>query len=164
MEIFDLLQLAANKADAWNQLQQLFIAVSTALLALVAASSKPLSKQSAAVICIGFSFFLIGNYKAFSDYHSIREKIVEITCDAKGNLDETHLCIIAKKDSIIKLAEEMGPPGKIRFIFLLGHWHISSCWPMVYSLQKKSKRMKVFLFQLFIHVVWLVKYILLNYR
>ena len=138
MTISDLLQFAANRADAWNILWQLFIAVATALLAIVSASNKPLSKQTSIIICVGFLLFLVGNYKSFHNYHSIRSHIVKMVCNETDQIDNKSWGI-CQKNSVVFLVKKMGPPEKgefTLFYFTLGIIVLSGLWYIPYKRRK----------------------------
>lgn len=131
MTAAELIDLAANRADAWNTLWQLHIAVSTALLALVTASGKPLSRLASVIICTAFLVFLWGNYTAFSDYHDVRNSIEQLLTKEQPAEHERALIVfnsgsenIVTIQEIRTLSEKIGPPTKDEF--RLYYWMIGA--------------------------------------
>lgn len=138
MDISTLFDLASNRADAWNTLWQLYIAVSTGVLAIVTASAKPLSKPSTAIIGVGFILFLIANSDAFKNYITVRTQIHEMITASVENKSLIAKADFKDKADIVRLSENLSVPSneflgvKLFFIFywaigilvLLGVWFI----------------------------------------
>lgn len=138
MDISTLFDLASNRADAWNTLWQLYIAVSTGVLAIVTASAKPLSKPSTAIIGVGFILFLIANSYAFKNYITVRTQIHEMIIASVENKSLIAKADFKDKADIVRLSENLSVPSneflgvKLFFIFyweigilvLLGVWFI----------------------------------------
>nr|WP_320191637.1 hypothetical protein [uncultured Desulfobacter sp.] len=131
MKLSDLFNLASNRSDAWNNLWQLYIGISTALLAIVSASSKALTKPSSAIICFGFIAFVAGNYSAFLNYHKTRKQIhkmiVEQLSDERyKNISEN---TYNNSNEIETLSNLIGPPLKYignKPAFFYYYWIISA--------------------------------------
>ncbi len=131
MNLPDLLNLAANRSDAWNNLWQLYIAISTALLAIVSASSEPLSKGSSFIICVGFTVFIVGNYSAFLNYYKTRNQIHKMIVEHLSENQE-----LSRNENgyinnygINELSKLIGPPLKKinnKPAFFYYYWAISS--------------------------------------
>jgi hypothetical protein len=125
MDISTLFDMAANRADAWNTLWQIFITVSTGGLAIVTASSNPLSKMSSGIICIGFLLFVIGNNSAFNDYYQVRMQLHEMIAAIP---EEALTDKATDKVSLLALSKKIGPPQDYIFSFrefFVYYWSIS---------------------------------------
>lgn len=138
MEISTLFDLASNRADAWNTLWQLYIAVSTGVLAIVTASANPLSKRNTSIIGIGFILFLLANSDAFENYITVRTQIHDMITVSVENKAVFSKAAFKDEKEIVRLSKNLSVPSdeflgvKLFYIFywaigllvLLGIWFI----------------------------------------
>lgn len=86
--------------------------MSTALLAIVVASSSSLSPKSACLVCIGFLLFLLGNYEAFKDYLNLRNHLFDMAqMNVLSQVDSHSYC--AGNEMVLQLAKLLAPPNEI---------------------------------------------------
>ena len=78
---------------------------------------------------------MLGNFKAFHDYHIVRSKMQEIIFKVEDKKD-VDVWGVAKKKSVLVLAEEVGPPRTVWFFpfyWTVGLIIMSSLWYIPYK-------------------------------
>ena len=103
----ELLELIANRSDAWNAIWGFLLTVATALIAFIGSRQAPLPRRVLVLIGASFSIFAFANLLALREHRTQREHLVNAAIPLLGaNVDLT------------RAAEAMRPPSEAALIAL----------------------------------------------